>query len=116
MSTRFAVRYYQNRGAARSCAGNQRRLSPGADIAGRNGPAVINSIESLQVFEGTVRRFLATVEERHGKIPHIHLFPAVPVTPAITLGRVLMPDVSPAWRVYDRDENNVFIETIEVSA
>lgn len=80
------------------------------------GPAVINSIESLQVFEGTVRRFLATVEERHGKIPHIHLFPAVPVTPAITLGRVLMPDVSPAWRVYDRDENNVFIETIEVSA
>ena len=55
------------------------------------------------------RRFLAVVERDHGKPPRVALFAAVPVSAAVTLGRVLMPNVSPAWTVYDRDETRPFL-------
>jgi hypothetical protein len=32
----------------------------------------------------------------------------------VTLGRVLMPKLSPAWAVFDRDERGQFFEALEV--
>jgi hypothetical protein len=77
-------------------------------------PMLIDSPAALASFERTVRRFLALVEAEHGKTDQIDLFPAVPLSAAITLGRVLMPHVSPAWVVHDRNENNAFFKALEV--
>lgn len=84
------------------------------NVPSNPGPSLIDSQRALASFERTVRELFALVEREHGKIPHISLFPAVPLSGAITLGRVLMPDVSPALHVYDRDENNHFFMALEV--
>jgi hypothetical protein len=80
----------------------------------RHGPQVIDSLEALAAFEDAARRFLADVEHLHGKPERVALFPAVPVAAAVTLGRVLMPGVSPAWSVYDRDQVGKFSLSLEV--
>lgn len=78
------------------------------------GPGLINSPHALASFENIARDFLALLEKDHGKIPQLSLFPAVPLSGAITLGRVLMPGVSPALHVFDRDDNNKFFMALEV--
>lgn len=78
------------------------------------GPSLINSQPALASFERTARELFALVERDHGKIPHLSLFPAVPLSGAITLGRVLMPDVSPALHVFDRGDDNHFFMALEV--
>lgn len=87
-------------------------LSPELPLA--RGPSVINSLATLKNFEETIRVFLAQIESGHGKIPTIAVLPAVPVSGAITLGRALMLDVSPALQVYDRDSAGKFFEALEV--
>ena len=78
------------------------------------GPKLLKSPADLARFESQLRRFLAQVEQTHGKVPSIAVFPAVGVGPAVTLGRVLMPDVSPGLRVFDRDDGGVFFEALAV--
>jgi SMODS-associated and fused to various effectors sensor domain len=75
----------------------------------------MDSNSSLQHFEQEVRRLLAMIEHVHGKILTIALFPALGVAPAVSLGRVLMPGVSPSWTVYDRDNDGTFFAALEVS-
>ncbi len=77
-------------------------------------PNLINSQQALSNFEHTVRQFLAQIEADHGRISEIALFGAVPISAAIVLGRVLMPGVSPAWLVFDRDDQGTFTEACEV--
>jgi hypothetical protein len=77
-------------------------------------PSLISSPGALANFDAAIRGFLARVEADHGKIDRIALFPAVPVSVAVTLGRVLMADVSPAWAVFDRNEDRQFFEALEV--
>lgn len=77
-------------------------------------PTLISSPAALTNFDRAARRFLATVERDHGKIDHVKLFAAIPVSAAITLGRVLMPQLSPAWAVYDRNEHGRFFKALEV--
>lgn len=87
-------------------------LSPELPLA--RGPSVINSLATLKNFEETIRVFLAQIESEHGKIPTMAVFPAVPISGAIALGRALMLDVSPALQVYDRDNAGKFFEALEV--
>lgn len=60
---------------------------------------VICSQASLDNFSQTWRRMLTTVES-HG-VEHIDVFPAVPVTAAIAMGRLLMRGGHPPLRVFD---------------
>jgi hypothetical protein len=69
-----------------------------------SGPSVISSPAVLESFEHTVRDFLAHVEKEHGKIPEVAIFPAVPLSCAITLGRTLIPHVSPSLVLFDRNK------------
>lgn len=87
-------------------------LSP-VDPATSN-PSLIDRPATLANFELCLREFLSLVEKTHGKIPRIALFAAIPVSAAVTIGRVLMPDVSPAWIVHDRDEQGMFFRALEV--
>ncbi len=77
-------------------------------------PSLISSPPALLNFDYAVRAFLARVEAEHGKIDSVDLFAAIPLSAAISLGRVLMPNLSPAWAVFDRDEQRQFFKALEV--
>lgn len=80
----------------------------------RQGPSVIASPGDLAMFEKRFRDFLALVEREHGKIDTIAVFPAIPVAAAVTLGRALMPSVSPALTMFERDDSRRFYRALEV--
>jgi limonene-1,2-epoxide hydrolase len=80
------------------------------------GPSIVSSPDILTNFEVVLRQFMAALEAEHGQARHVSLFPAAPVSAAITLGRVLMPGVSPAWNVFDRRDDGEFFEALEVRA
>ena len=69
---------------------------------------------SATTFEGVLRKFLAAVEADHGRVDSIDLFPAVGVSAAVTIGRVLMPHVSPAWNIHDRGSDGRFFPVLRV--
>lgn len=79
-----------------------------------SGPSLISSPAALASFEHTVRSFLAHIEKKHGKIPEIAIFPAIPISCAVALGRTLMPHVSPALSLFDRNERNEFFAALEI--
>jgi hypothetical protein len=79
-----------------------------------SGPSAISNAEALVSLERELRSFLAHVEASHGKPQALSVFLAIPVSAAVTLGRVLMPNVSPALRIYDRDEQGQFFYAFEV--
>ncbi len=72
---------------------------------GQQGPNLIASPGDLAVLEGHLRNLFAMVEDLHGKIDVIAVFPAIGVASAVTLGRVLMPEVSPALIMFERDDD-----------
>lgn len=78
------------------------------------GPTLISSEVALKNYEGALRDFLSHVEQAHHTAGTIAIFAAIPLAAAITLGRVLMPNVSPALAVYDRDEHGAFFRALEV--
>ncbi|MEM9520799.1 MAG: SAVED domain-containing protein [Actinomycetota bacterium] len=75
----------------------------------------VSSPADLLAFERTIRQFISSCENAHPTITTVHLFPAVDVASAVTLGRVLLPSVSPAWTVYDRDLSGDFQEAMRVA-
>ena len=46
---------------------------------------------------------MGLIRGRHGEHCTLHLFPAIPVSFAVQVGRVLLPKVHPPLRVYDYD-------------
>jgi hypothetical protein len=77
-------------------------------------PSIISSEAALKNYERTLRAFLAHVERVHHDVRTLPIFPAIPIAPAITLGRVLMPSVSPVLEVYDRSADGKFFRALEV--
>lgn len=80
-----------------------------------SGPGLVSSLGDLAQVEGAFRGFLAEVESSHGKLREVDVFLAIGVASAVTLGRVLMPNVSPALNVWDRDERGVFFRALQVA-
>lgn len=81
-----------------------------------NGAAADNDTfsaeRSLAEFSLTVRKLLSELEIRHKTIKRIHLFAALPVAPAVEIGRVWPIDnAAPAITVYHRT-NDEYIEAI----
>ena len=78
------------------------------------GPSLIASAGDLAVLEAHLRAFLAMIEDNHGKVDRIAVFPAIGISTAVTLGRVLMPMVSPALVMHERDNDRRFYRALEV--
>jgi hypothetical protein len=68
-------------------------------------PDFLKAKEQLEIFRTTWRRLLAEVREVHGELCEIHLFPAVPNSVAVELGRSRLPKVDPPLAIYDCDRN-----------
>lgn len=64
-------------------------------------PRFLQSKKMLQDFSNSYRRILNHIEEVHGKDCKIHLFPAVPVSAAIEIGRVLIPTKDSEIQIYE---------------
>ena len=70
----------------------------------------------LAKFAETYRQLLTEIRKRYGSKCEIHLFPAVPVSLAVTCGRELLPKADPHVHVYDLDnERGGFVHTLSIN-
>lgn len=66
---------------------------------------VMHREDDLAVFRSTVRGLLDRIKARHGENATIHVFPALPVSAAVEIGRIWMPKADLALRIYDQDRH-----------
>ncbi|HVZ30812.1 MAG TPA: SAVED domain-containing protein [Polyangiaceae bacterium] len=62
---------------------------------------VVKSPAMVVEFWQHVRRLLDDIKVQHGHKTPLHVFPALPVSLAVELGRVRMPKADPPWILYD---------------
>lgn len=75
----------------------------------------IRSPQQLSEFRKVMRQLLERISQAYNLETPLALFPAIPVSCAIELGRLRMPKSSMPWVVYDHnDQHGKFIETIEI--
>lgn len=75
----------------------------------------MKSQSQLSLFRSTMRKLVATIKEKHGQCTPLHIFPAMPVSCAIELGRIRMPKADMPWMIYDQNnKHNNFIKTIQI--
>ena len=75
------------------------QLAPSAELANHD---TLGSRGSLTNFETQLRLLLTHLEQAAKGIERLHVLPALPVSAAITLGRVHAPQVHPSLAIYDR--------------
>lgn len=63
---------------------------------------ILRSRDSLDEFTRCYHTFLSELERHHPAVKTLPVFPSVPVSAAITLGRGLMRDAHPTLQIYDR--------------
>lgn len=79
-------------------------------------PALIGNAPTLDAFSQAWRKVLAEIEINHRGTPFIDVFPAVPATAAVSMGRHLMRVAQPPLRVFDRvGGNDTYQYTITTS-
>lgn len=67
-------------------------------------PDLISSVAAVRAFEAALRDLLARLEASHKTVRRLHVFAAIPLSAAVTLGRVRADEVHPALVLYDRTE------------
>ncbi len=65
----------------------------------------LHSKEHLAEFRKRMRRLLDEIKLQHGQETELHLFPAIPVSVAVEIGRIWMPKADMKIHIYD--QNNV---------
>lgn len=63
----------------------------------------LKSHEQLRIFRQQFRKLLDRIKARHGQDALLHIFPAVPVSVAVEIGRVWMPKADLALCIYDQN-------------
>lgn len=63
----------------------------------------LKSREQLRLFRKTFRQLLDRIKARHGQDTLLHVFPAVPVSIAVEIGRVWMPKADLPLCIYDQN-------------
>lgn len=72
--------------------------------------------EQLSEFRKVIRILLNKIKSIHGQGKVIHIFPAMPVSAAIELGRVWMPKADLPFEIYDQNQlKGGFIHTISIN-
>lgn len=75
----------------------------------------VKSPEQLSLFRESVRKLMVAIKEKHGQTTSLHIFPAMPVSCAIEMGRVRMPKADMPWIIYDQNnKEGKFIKAIEI--
>ena len=66
------------------------------------GNDIVKSRATLRAFHDTVQPLMNAIHIRHGITTPIHIFPAMPVSLAVELGRLRMPKADAPWALYDQ--------------
>jgi len=75
----------------------------------------LKSREQLSMFRTEVRRLLNEIKGRHCQSETLHIFPAMPVSAAVELGRVRQPKADMPWQVYDQvNERGGFVPALKL--
>ena len=80
---------------------NVYEIRPLVTIPNRN---IFRNKTSYENFTKSYHQFLSQLEIEHKRCKNIHLFPAIPVSGAISCGRGLMRDAHPGITIYDFTE------------
>jgi hypothetical protein len=62
--------------------------------------------EQLELFRVRWYELLSDVRAKHGEACEVHVFPAVPPSVAVEMGRALLPKSDPYLVVYDHDRTS----------
>jgi hypothetical protein len=74
----------------------------------------LKSREQLRLFRQHFRKLLDRIKARHGQDALLHIFPAVPVSVAVEIGRVWMPKADLPFCIYDQNRKlGGFIKALE---
>lgn len=69
----------------------------------------------LSLFRSRLRSLIVAIKKQHGEAAPLHIFPVMPVTCAIELGRIRMPKADMPWLIYDHDmSTQEFVKAIEL--
>lgn len=69
----------------------------------------------LTAFRRCVRQVMVDITNKHGTNTPLHIFPVMPVSCNVELGRARMPKADMPWVIYDQDsETNKFNKTVEL--
>lgn len=75
----------------------------------------LRSPAQLAEFGQTVRKVMVSMKRKHGQSTPIHVFPAMPVSCAIEMGRARMPKAEMPWIIYDQNNKaKSFIKALEI--
>jgi hypothetical protein len=75
---------------------------------------ILRRPEDQPIFRSTVRRLYDRIKARHGEGTTLHLFPALPASLAVEVGRVWMPKSDLPLRLYDNHRSHGFIPTFDI--
>jgi len=79
-------------------------------------PGFLRTREDLEAFRDTYQKALRQIGFDHGRLEHLHIFPAAPAPVCVQLGRGLMPKHDPILVVYDDDKRyGGFTRILEVN-
>jgi hypothetical protein len=78
------------------------------------GNDVVRRPEDLAAFRTAMRKIYRDIKERHGEEKAINVFPVLPVSLAVEVGRVWMPKADPALKLYDHVRDRGFVETFTI--
>lgn len=76
----------------------------------------IRSSAQLAQFRETVRKLMVAIKKKHGQATPLNIFPAMPVSCAVEMGRARMPKADMPWIIYDQNhKEGKFIKALEIS-
>jgi hypothetical protein len=74
---------------------------------------LLKSPHRLTSVRKLLRKLLDRIKSRHGQNTELHIFPAMPVSASVELGRIRMPKADMPWTVYDQiNERGGFIAAL----
>jgi len=75
----------------------------------------MKSKEQLSLFRKYIRELMVEIKQKHGNDTPVYIFPAMPISCAIELGRARMPKADMPWIIYDHDiGTKEFVRSIEL--
>ena len=75
----------------------------------------MQSKHQLSSFRKCVRQLMVDIKSKHGNDAPLHIFPAMPVSCSVELGRARIPKADMPWIIYDQDfGTQEFNKSIEI--
>lgn len=75
---------------------------------------ILRRADDQAAFRQELRRLYDRIKARHGEGTLLHVFPALPASLAVEVGRVWMPKSDLPLRVYDNNRSRGFIPTFDI--